>query len=133
MGTGFSKSATPFTDGIKDKVVVITGGGSGIGLGLAKAFVADGAKVVITGRDVTKLREAAKADEDNLIPFQCDVESDEDMIKLRDFLAEKGGADLLINSTLPGTPDVMSRQRFGFSLTHAVFSSCCRCWSCSLV
>ena len=35
---------------LKDKVALITGGGSGIGANTARAFVAAGAKVVVNGR-----------------------------------------------------------------------------------
>jgi short-subunit dehydrogenase involved in D-alanine esterification of teichoic acids len=37
-------------DSLKDKVVIITGGGAGIRLAAAHGFVAAGAKVLITGR-----------------------------------------------------------------------------------
>jgi NAD(P)-dependent dehydrogenase (short-subunit alcohol dehydrogenase family) len=37
------------------KTVLVTGGNSGIGLAAAKAYVAEGARVIITGRDATSL------------------------------------------------------------------------------
>lgn len=40
------------------RTVLVTGGSSGIGLAIAKAFVKAGASVVITGRNITKLQEA---------------------------------------------------------------------------
>jgi len=40
------------------KVAVVTGGNSGIGLGVAKAYAGEGASVVITGRDEKTLRAA---------------------------------------------------------------------------
>ena len=44
----------------KDKVVVITGGATGIGLGFAEAFGKEGAKVVISGRRENRLQEAVE-------------------------------------------------------------------------
>ncbi|MDT3994288.1 2,4-dienoyl-CoA reductase [Mammaliicoccus sp. H-M34] len=45
---------------MKDKVIIVTGGSSGMGKAMAKRFAADGAKVVITGRTLDRLEEAKK-------------------------------------------------------------------------
>lgn len=51
----------PFTpDLLRDRVVLITGGGSGIGLSLARGFVDLGASVAICGRTAEKLETAAR-------------------------------------------------------------------------
>ena len=44
--------------GLEEKVVVVTGGSRGIGLDLARNFLAEGAKVVICGRKEDKLKAA---------------------------------------------------------------------------
>ena len=44
----------------KDKVVVITGGATGIGFGFAEAFGAEGAKLVLSGRRENRLKDAIK-------------------------------------------------------------------------
>ena len=44
----------------QEKVAVVTGGNSGIGLGVAKAYAREGAQVAITGRNAKTLEAAAK-------------------------------------------------------------------------
>ena len=46
-------------EGLTDKVVIITGGTSGIGRAAARMFAERGAKVLITGRRSAPLRQAA--------------------------------------------------------------------------
>lgn len=43
---------------LSDKIVLVTGGGSGFGYAIAKRFVSYGAKVIITGRNEEKLKQA---------------------------------------------------------------------------
>lgn len=59
----------------KGNTVLITGGSAGIGLSLAQTLLAAGNRVIITGRDATRL-EAAVAGTPGLIPFACDVTKD---------------------------------------------------------
>ena len=47
--------------GLKDKVVVVTGGSKGIGLACAQAFLAEGARVAIVSRSRANLDGAASA------------------------------------------------------------------------
>jgi len=57
----------------KDKVAVVTGGNSGIGLAAAKAFVREGAKVAITGRSDTTLKAAQKELGPDVLVIKADM------------------------------------------------------------
>lgn len=55
------------------KVAVVTGGNSGIGLGVAKAYAQEGARVAITGRNAKTLEVAAKAIGEGTLAIQSDA------------------------------------------------------------
>lgn len=87
---------------MKDKVVIITGGSSGIGKACAESFGRAGAKVVITGRNQEKLRKVANhlaAQEIDCLPVQADVSVEEENQKLVAAALQKfGKIDILINN-----------------------------------
>src|SRR5258705_7560261 len=58
---------------LKNKTALITGGNSGIGLATAKLFVAEGAKVAITGRNQATLEAAVKELGPNAVAFAADA------------------------------------------------------------
>ncbi|RZJ90556.1 MAG: SDR family NAD(P)-dependent oxidoreductase, partial [Chryseobacterium sp.] len=81
---------------LKGKTILITGGGSGIGLEAAKQFLEIGVKVIITGRNQDKLN-AAKKLYPNLIAIQSDAGNEADAKLLFDKVRDLGGIDILYN------------------------------------
>lgn len=86
----------------QNKVVVITGGGSGIGLAMARIFAASGYSVVITGRDAKRLQKAAttiSADKKQVTGIPCDVRVPSSVEKLfREIGKQHSTIDVLINN-----------------------------------
>ena len=64
---------------LANKVALITGGNSGIGLATARAFVAEGARVAITGRNQETLDQAAKELGDKVLAIKADTTNVEDL------------------------------------------------------
>lgn len=84
---------------LKNKVVVITGGSSGIGLATAKRFVAEGAYVYITGRRQAQLDAAVKEIGSNVTAVQGDISNLENIDHLYSVIAkEKGKLDIIVAS-----------------------------------
>ncbi|CAD2072801.1 Glucose 1-dehydrogenase 4 [Jeotgalicoccus aerolatus] len=84
---------------LQDKVVIITGGISGIGKASAELFNKEGAKLVLVDLDENKGNEAAKEIGGETIFVQADVTSEEDAKKVFDTTIEKfGRVDILFNN-----------------------------------
>jgi len=90
------------TGQVKDKVVLITGGSSGIGLAAAQKFAAAGAITVICGRDEEKLAEAkalVKSEGNVLHTYSVDIADMQDCDRfVAQLLADFGHVDILVNN-----------------------------------
>ncbi|PYH43366.1 SDR family NAD(P)-dependent oxidoreductase [Aspergillus saccharolyticus JOP 1030-1] len=88
---------------VKDKVALITGGGSGIGLMAAQALATNGSKVYITGRTSEKLERVAelygKSAKGEIIPLAADVTDKASIKKLvQELESRESRLDILINN-----------------------------------
>jgi NAD(P)-dependent dehydrogenase (short-subunit alcohol dehydrogenase family) len=90
-------------DALNGKVIVITGGGSGLGKAMTKYFMELGAKVAITSREIEKLKTTSAELESETggtcLPVQCDVRNyDEVEAMLQEVLKAYGKVDVLLNN-----------------------------------
>ncbi|NRS89503.1 NAD(P)-dependent dehydrogenase (short-subunit alcohol dehydrogenase family) [Flavobacterium sp. 7E] len=90
-------------DALKGKVIVVTGGGSGLGKAMTQYFLELGANVAITSRDLEKLKKtAAELETDTggkCLPLQCDVRHyDQVENMLQEVLKTFGKVDVLLNN-----------------------------------
>src|SRR6516162_1846389 len=74
-----------------NKIVVITGGTSGIGLAAAKQFIKEGAKVVVTGRSPQSIGDARNAIGANGVAIAADVTKSAELDSLFQQVREKYG------------------------------------------
>jgi len=87
-------------DLLKSKRILITGGGTGLGKGMAERFLELGATVYICGRREEILRQTAnELSKKGLIePLQCDVRKPEEVEAMADFIWDTGPLDILVNN-----------------------------------
>ena len=97
---------------LKNKTALITGGNSGIGLETARLFVAEGARVIITGRNQERLDAAAKELGPNalaVVADATDIAATEAAIKKG--VAKFGKLDIVFaNAGIPGATPVGGSQ-----------------------
>ncbi len=91
---------------LKDKIAIITGGGRGIGLAIARAFSAEGALIVLAARTLTEIEPAAAAIAANGSPalaIACDATKEDEVKSLvKGTLKRFGRIDILVNNVGAG-------------------------------
>lgn len=88
---------------LKDKVILITGGGTGLGKAMGKYFSELGAKLIITSRKLDVLQKTAdeisSSTKNEVFPFACDVSDYKQVEDLLKASVEKfGKVDVLVNN-----------------------------------
>ena len=97
-----------------NKVVVITGGGSGMGLETARIIGKNGYEVIISGTNIEKLKKAKenlKIDGVNCEICLCDVSKKDDVEKLANFALNFGEIYALVNAAGVAPPAVTDEER----------------------
>ncbi len=113
---------------LSGKTVLITGGGSGIGYGIAKAFAKTGANLVLTGRTLSKLEKAKKELEESemkgqVLILSADGSKEEDVKAVVDGALEKfGRLDVIINNAQNSASGVMLKDHTTEDFDKAIYS-----------
>ncbi len=81
---------------VKDRIALITGADSGIGLETAKVLLAEGAKVAITDRDAEQLQKAAAELGSNVLAVTADLTDAADVTRLREQVTRELGAPQIL-------------------------------------
>ena len=104
---------------LKNAVVLITGGSSGIGRAAAEMLLKAGARVAITGRDPERLAEAARAL--GVVGIQGDVSNESDVLRtFREVKEKLGDLDVLINNAGIGVlKELIDQDRASFDAVFA--------------
>lgn len=116
---------------LKDKTVLITGGGSGIGFGIASAFAKEGANLVLTGRTLSKLEDAKEelgGQESRILIITADGGNEEDVKAVIDATLKRfGRLDVLINNAQTSASGVMlkdhSKEDFDKAINSGLYGT----------
>lgn len=119
-------------NGLHDKVVVVTGASRGLGLGLTRAFAAEGCRVAMTARNQRRLDTAAAEIGGKTLPFPCDVTRRDEVERFAERIMTVWGApQILINNAgiaramrFIDMSDELWHETLAVNLTGAY--NCCR-------
>lgn len=85
----------------QNKSILVTGGGSGIGYAIAKAFAGNGNKLILVGRTEERLKTAA-ASLPNTTYIVADITNETAVAQLAEKIKALGGLDILVNNAGTG-------------------------------
>ncbi len=103
---------------LKDKIAVITGAASGIGLACTEALIAEGATVVMVDRDLQALQRIKEIHQDSVIPHVTDLLDPESCAQMIPGILEKTGRIDILHANagcyiggdlVDATPDAIDR------------------------
>jgi NAD(P)-dependent dehydrogenase (short-subunit alcohol dehydrogenase family) len=108
---------------LKNKVALVTGGGRGLGRGVAVAFAQQGAKVIAVSRTAKELAKTDKEVKDkggHVLTIAMDIADDNQVEALRDrVMQEYGRLDILVNNAaemILQTVDVMTVKNWDYTI-----------------
>ncbi len=116
---------------MKGKTVIITGGGKGLGFGIAKAFAKEGANLVITGRTASTL-EKAKTELESLgaqVLYITADGADEDAVNnvVAKTVEKFGGIDVLINNAQASKSGLLleehTKKDFDLAINSGIYAT----------
>ncbi len=114
--------------GLEGRRALVLASSRGLGLGIATTLVAEGATVLLTGRNAVRLEAAAAALTDRgpgkALAAPCDMADADAVARLADAAAERlGGVDILVNNTggpAPGAVATLAPEVWSSAFTVMV-------------
>ena len=122
-------------DSNHNKVALVTGAGTGIGKAAAKALLKGGYRVVLTGRNLERLKKAIidiGGNESTCLAVACDVGNPDDVKNLFNALKEKyNRIDVLFNNAGMGAPAIPMEDISFEQWMNVVNANLCGAFLCS--
>ena len=120
-GTLTTKQGEIMAGQLESRVAIVTGAGEGIGRGIANAFVAEGAKVLIAERNLELGERAAEELGENAVFLQIDVGIREDNERMvTETVAHWGTIDILINNAWSGGEISRAEKKTSELMAHGM-------------
>lgn len=116
--------------GLKGKVVIVTGGAGGIGMGICERFIEEGSKVIVCdvrGEDAEVFAEKLRKSGGDAVASHTDVENEDAVKKMIDATVEKyGTVDILVNNAMEARAEYATKDLDCLNMDFDVFNTIMR-------